>query len=176
MKITMLNQMSENSIVDYRTLQLEGIAHKTPHKRKQYKVVGGDQELTVANLTVRAHAFSVSARSEIERMGGKCEILPYSKTFSNLSFLEKNTLRQRLKQKRYIRLMDTKDEIVAKRIELLGKGRSFKSVRRCKKLGLSILNKYYKIIHGLTVEARIRALPLPRTIGSEEFAALMKDL
>ena len=37
--------------------------------------IDADDELTVSGLTVKAHAFSESAREAIEGKGGKCVVL-----------------------------------------------------------------------------------------------------
>jgi len=83
-KLSMLNEVADNSEVDYKSL-LEGGAATKENKgrgrdaggRKRqgpYKVVGGE-DLTAAGLTVKAHAFTESAKSAIEAKGGKCVIL-----------------------------------------------------------------------------------------------------
>ena len=40
------------------------------------KVVGGPEEYTGKGLTVKAHAFTESARAAIEGSGGTCVVLP----------------------------------------------------------------------------------------------------
>ncbi len=55
-----------------QSLQEMGVAYK--QKRKLYKVVGGT-ELSVPNLTVKAHAFTTSAVEAIEGRGGKCVLI-----------------------------------------------------------------------------------------------------
>lgn len=69
MKIDHLNGCEEGEIVSFAMLKEKGIM--TKQKRKIVKVVGGT-ELTVKNLTVRAHAFTTSAVNAIEDSGGKC--------------------------------------------------------------------------------------------------------
>jgi hypothetical protein len=43
---------------------------------KLKKVVGGGDALTAKGLTVKAHAFTASARAAIEGNGGTCVVLP----------------------------------------------------------------------------------------------------
>ena len=52
----------------------------TKSKLKIHKVVGGG-DLTAKKLTVKAHAFTASAREAIEAAGGSCVVL--SKTTHN---------------------------------------------------------------------------------------------
>ena len=83
-KLSMLNDCSDNETVDYKALIEKGITTKENKSRGRavggrkrqgpYKVLGGE-ELTTSGLTVRAHAFSESARAAIEGKGGKCIIL-----------------------------------------------------------------------------------------------------
>lgn len=67
-----LNQCAEGSIVTFETLREEGIM--TKQKRKIFKVVGGS-DVTVQNLTVKAHAFTTSAVEAIEKAQGKCVLI-----------------------------------------------------------------------------------------------------
>lgn len=67
-----LNQCAEGSIVTFETLREAGIM--TKQKRKIFKVVGG-AEISVSNLTVKAHAFTTSAVEAIERARGKCVLI-----------------------------------------------------------------------------------------------------
>lgn len=83
-KLSMLNEVSDNETVDFKSLVEKGITTKENKGRGRavggrkrqgpYKVLGGD-DLTTAGLTVRAHAFSETAKSAIEGKGGKCIIL-----------------------------------------------------------------------------------------------------
>lgn len=73
-KLEMLNACDEGSTVDYALLMEKGVATKPNKKRKIFKVLGNG-ELTVKGLTVRAHAFSESAKSAIEAAGGTCVTL-----------------------------------------------------------------------------------------------------
>ena len=83
-KLSMLNDCSDNETIDYKTLIDKGITTKENKSRGRadggrkrqgpYKVLGGE-DLTTAGLTVRAHAFSESARAAIEGKGGKCVVL-----------------------------------------------------------------------------------------------------
>lgn len=72
MKIEYLNGCEEGSIVTFAGLKDMGLM--TKQKRKIYKVVGGE-ELTVKNLTVKAHAFTTSAVEAIEKAGGNCVLV-----------------------------------------------------------------------------------------------------
>ena len=73
-KLAMLNEVDEGSTVDFAALVEKGIATKANKKRDIFKVVGG-AELTVKGLTVRAHAFTASAKEAIEGQGGTCVVL-----------------------------------------------------------------------------------------------------
>ena len=70
-KLEMLNEVAEGSIVSPAMLREAGILTKSSRKQKVFKVVGNG-ELTVKGLTVRAHAFTESARAAIEANGGTC--------------------------------------------------------------------------------------------------------
>jgi large subunit ribosomal protein L15 len=59
------------SAVDPATLRARGILRPGPDG---VKVLGGGE--VPHALTVRAHAFSASARAKIEQAGGSCELLP----------------------------------------------------------------------------------------------------
>ncbi|KAI0558213.1 Ribosomal protein 50S [Gracilaria domingensis] len=72
MKIEHLNGCEEGEIVTFEGLKEKGIM--TKQKLKIWKVVGGT-ELTVQNLTVKAHAFTTSAVEAIEGAGGKCVLI-----------------------------------------------------------------------------------------------------
>lgn len=71
-KMDMLNQCAEGSTVDYTTLVDAGVATKPCAKIA--KVLGGG-DLTVKGLTVKAHAFTESARASIEGAGGTCIVM-----------------------------------------------------------------------------------------------------
>ena len=73
-KLSMLNKMPAGSTVDFSTLLGAGVATKENKGRDIYKVVGGEA-CTVSGLTVRAHAFTESAKAAIEANGGKCIVL-----------------------------------------------------------------------------------------------------
>lgn len=83
-KLSMLNEVSDNETIDFKSLVEKGITTKENKGRGRavggrkrqgpYKVLGGE-DLTTAGLTVRAHAFSESAKAAIEGKGGKCIIL-----------------------------------------------------------------------------------------------------
>lgn len=72
-KLGHLNEMAEGSTVDVDVLRSAGVVTKSSYNLT--KVVGGD-ELTAKNLTVRAHAFTATARAAIEGAGGNCVVLP----------------------------------------------------------------------------------------------------
>lgn len=73
-KLEKLNSVAEGSVVDFASLLEAGIVTKANKKRDIYKVLGGG-ELTVKNLTVKAHAFTESAKAAIEALGGTCIVL-----------------------------------------------------------------------------------------------------
>ena len=65
-----LNRFDAGASVDEALLRLTGLANGRAHGIK----ILGDGELT-KKLTIRAHAFSGSARAKIEAAGGTCEIV-----------------------------------------------------------------------------------------------------
>jgi large subunit ribosomal protein L15 len=65
-----LNRFEAGSVVDVAALRTAGLA-TGPVKR--IKILG-EGELK-QKLTVKAHAFSASARSKIEGLGGTCEVI-----------------------------------------------------------------------------------------------------
>mmetsp|Transcript_18164 Transcript_18164/g.39024 ORF Transcript_18164/g.39024 Transcript_18164/m.39024 type:complete len:231 (-) Transcript_18164:269-961(-) len=69
-KINSLNCMEENSEVDFAALFEKRAVSKA--KLSINKIVGSDEPLTVKGLTVKAHAFTASAKAQIEELGGKC--------------------------------------------------------------------------------------------------------
>jgi len=73
-KLNVLNTVAEGSTVDYASLQEQSLVSKSKYKLK--KVVSGPEEYTAKGLTVKAHAFTASARSAIEANGGTCVVLP----------------------------------------------------------------------------------------------------
>merc|ERR1711988_1467635 len=72
-KLDQLNAMPEGSEVDYAALMDAKAASKSKFKLK--KVVSSSKGLTVKGLTVKAHAFTASAKAAIEEQGGKCVLL-----------------------------------------------------------------------------------------------------
>lgn len=76
-KIDNLNEAQSGSTVDYASLEESGIVTKANKGRKLYKVIGGAEgsTLSVKGLTVKAHAFTESAKAAIESNGGKCIIM-----------------------------------------------------------------------------------------------------
>lgn len=77
-KIEMLNKLEPDSTVDFDMLIEKGLATKANKGRKIQKVIGGE-ELTVKNLTVKAHAFTESAKAAIEANGGQCILMSPSR-------------------------------------------------------------------------------------------------
>ena len=75
-----LNSLSPNSEVDLESLMEWGIVTTNDGPLK----ILGDGEITVP-LTVRAAAFSGSAREKISLAGGTCEILPLNKKDNTIS-------------------------------------------------------------------------------------------
>ena len=73
-KFEMLNACAEGSTVDFAALVGQGVATKVNKQRDISKVVGTG-ELTVKKLTVKAHAFTESARAAIEANGGTCIVM-----------------------------------------------------------------------------------------------------
>ena len=73
-KLNVLNAVPEGSTVDYESLQAQKLVSKSKYTLK--KVVGGPEEYTGKGLTVKAHAFTESARAAIEGSGGTCVVLP----------------------------------------------------------------------------------------------------
>jgi large subunit ribosomal protein L15 len=68
-----LNRFDEGARVDETTLRSLGLANGTVPRVK----ILGSGDLT-KKLTVRAHAFSASARAKIEAKGGTCEVIKKS--------------------------------------------------------------------------------------------------
>ena len=73
-KTSELNTLTPGSVVNYSTL-LESSTITKGKSILPHKVVLGREKLSVKELTVQAHAFTKTAREEIEGLGGKCEIL-----------------------------------------------------------------------------------------------------
>jgi len=72
-KTSVLNAVAEGSVVDYASLMEQRLVSKSKFSLK--KVVGGTEPLTVKGITVKAHAFTASARDAIEGNGGTCVLL-----------------------------------------------------------------------------------------------------
>ena len=72
-----LNQFDDGAAVTVEMLRGAGLANGPV---KLVKILG-DGELT-RKLTVRAHAFSASAKSKIEAKGGLCEVIVFKKAVS----------------------------------------------------------------------------------------------
>jgi len=73
-KLNVLNTLPEGSVVDYASLQEQKLVSKSKYKLK--KVVSGPEEFSAKGLTIKAHAFTASARAAIEGNGGTCVVLP----------------------------------------------------------------------------------------------------
>jgi large subunit ribosomal protein L15 len=73
-KLDMLNQCKDGSTVDFEALVAQGVATKANKGVSIQKVVGSG-ELSVKGLTVKAHAFTESAKAAIEANGGTCLIM-----------------------------------------------------------------------------------------------------
>lgn len=98
-KLSMLNQVEDNTVVDFQYLYERGIRTKPNKGRKIFKVVGGE-ELTAKNLVVKAHAFTESARAAIEEHGGKCVLMSQTKPITlEEALAEKAKIRKEQKQK-----------------------------------------------------------------------------
>jgi large subunit ribosomal protein L15 len=65
-----LNDFKDGATVDETSLREPGIANG---REKRIKILG-DGELK-RKLTVKAHAFSASAKAKIEKLGGTCELI-----------------------------------------------------------------------------------------------------
>lgn len=70
-----LNRFADDTVVDEALLRQTGLANGPADGIK----ILGRGELT-RRLVVRAHAFSASARAQIEARGGRCEVVPLSGT------------------------------------------------------------------------------------------------
>ena len=71
--IDVLANFEAGAIVDYDTLLCAGLVKEVKNP-VGLKVLGGNEELQVA-LTVKAVAFSASAKEAIEKAGGTCELV-----------------------------------------------------------------------------------------------------
>jgi large subunit ribosomal protein L15 len=67
--LEVLNRFDEGEVVDETALRQRAMANGGD----RIKILGGG-ELT-RKLTVKAHAFSASARAKIEKLGGACEVV-----------------------------------------------------------------------------------------------------
>jgi large subunit ribosomal protein L15 len=70
-----LNNFDDGARIDEAILRKTGLANGTVRRIK----ILGDGELK-KKLTVVAHAFSASARGKIEKAGGVCEVIAWTKT------------------------------------------------------------------------------------------------
>lgn len=75
--VSALEKRFDGGVVDVEALKASGLV---PRKAPRIKVLG-DGELS-KKLTVKAHAFSASAREKIEKAGGQVEVLPLLPTSS----------------------------------------------------------------------------------------------
>ncbi len=69
-----LNRFDDGANVDAEAIRKAGLANG---KADGVKILGNGE--LKKKLTVRAHAFSASARSKIEGLGGKCEVITAAK-------------------------------------------------------------------------------------------------
>lgn len=69
--VSALNKFAEGTVVDFELLYVEGLVKEV--KNAYGLKVLGNGELTV-KLTVKANAFSASAKEAIEKVGGTCEL------------------------------------------------------------------------------------------------------
>ncbi len=69
--VSALNKFAEGTVVDFELLYVEGLVKEV--KNANGLKVLGNGELTV-KLTVKANAFSASAKEAIEKVGGTCEL------------------------------------------------------------------------------------------------------
>eukprot|EP00933_Yihiella_yeosuensis_P043093 TRINITY_DN3782_c0_g3_i2.p1 TRINITY_DN3782_c0_g3~~TRINITY_DN3782_c0_g3_i2.p1 ORF type:complete len:421 (+),score=91.31 TRINITY_DN3782_c0_g3_i2:85-1263(+) len=73
--LSILNLLSDGDVVDYNELLVKGlpVARLSRKGFTKVKIIGRDEdELTVKDLVVYAHAFEPAAREKIEENGGKC--------------------------------------------------------------------------------------------------------
>lgn len=103
-KLHMLNEVEDNSEVDYHSLQEMGVVTKPKRTRRIFKVVGGDA-LERKGLVVKAHAFTASARAAIEENGGRCVLMSTTKPI---------TLEEAIKEKKVLR-MEQRKKLKARR-------------------------------------------------------------
>lgn len=66
-----LNRFEDGTQVDETLLRQVGLANGRAHGVK----ILGEGKLTRKNLTVTVHAFSASARAQIEALGGSCAVV-----------------------------------------------------------------------------------------------------
>jgi large subunit ribosomal protein L15 len=66
-----LNKFNDGTVVDLELLKASGLAKQAGDGVK----ILGNGELTAKNLTIKANAFSKSAISKIESVGGKAEVI-----------------------------------------------------------------------------------------------------
>ena len=71
LNVSDLNVFDEGAVVDTEALKQKGIVKKTYDGIK----VLGNGEITSKNLTVKAAAFSETAKSKIEAAGGNAEVI-----------------------------------------------------------------------------------------------------
>ena len=69
--VSALNKFAEGTVVDFELLYVEGLVKEV--KNAYGLKVLGNGELNV-KLTVKANAFSASAKEAIEKVGGTCEL------------------------------------------------------------------------------------------------------
>lgn len=71
--LSTLNMCEDGEEVDYQDILVRGLPLERYFKCDHWKVTGKDEDdFTVRNLTVYAHAFDPPAREKIEKLGGRC--------------------------------------------------------------------------------------------------------
>lgn len=84
----MLNRLESNTTIDGKTLLAMGIMTRRNKKVKLYKVLANGV-LNVTGLTVKAHAFSATARAMIEAQNGTCVLLSKTKQLSREDLIKR---------------------------------------------------------------------------------------
>lgn len=88
-----LEVADDNATVDFEYLAERGFTRrrKVPRKMRLFKVTGGLEYFSKKGLTVRAHAFTKSARALIEANGGTCVLMSRTRNIT----LEEDKKRKR---------------------------------------------------------------------------------
>mmetsp|Transcript_34201 Transcript_34201/g.59551 ORF Transcript_34201/g.59551 Transcript_34201/m.59551 type:complete len:330 (-) Transcript_34201:135-1124(-) len=76
MKLTALNKCHDGETIDFQKLYRRRLCGKENRQRYIYKVVANGKEFfNTKNLVVKAHAFTMDAKTAIEGNGGRCVFL-----------------------------------------------------------------------------------------------------